>query len=131
MANETQNTQVKLPSTPEELQEYMDKAKEEAYQRGAKEATQQSQKMIATLEAKVALSENNPLSFPRLTNDEGEAMELPMIHPFSVNDNGKNTIYNPEDFVSDDIAQKKFGKTAKKVLRSLYDFDPDMFVKIK
>lgn len=129
MANET--APIKLPSTPEELQAYMDKAKEEAYQRGAKEATQQSEKMIASLEAKVALSENNPLSFPRLTNEEGKAMELPMIHPFSVGDNGKITMYNPEDFVSDDVAQKKFGKTAKEVLKCLYDFAPDMFVEIK
>ncbi len=128
MANETQ---VKIPSTPEELQAYMDKVKEEAYLQGAKEATEQSEKMIATLEAKVALSANNPLSFPRLTNEEGKAMELPMIHPFSVGDNGKNTMYNPEDFVSDDVAQKKFGKTAKEVLENLYAFAPDMFVEIK
>jgi hypothetical protein len=131
MANETQNTQVKLPTTPEELQQYLDAAKEEAYLRGANEATAQSEKVIATLEAKVALSENNPLSFPRLTNDEGKPMELPMIHPFSVNEDGKNTMFNPEDFVSDEIAQKKFGKTAKEVLKSLYDFAPDMFQEIK
>ena len=127
----TQETKatVSIPTTPEELQALIDRAKEEAYQKGADEATKQSEQIIADLEAKVALSSNNPLAFPRLTRD-GKVYQLPFLHSFSVSDDSKVIMFNPEDFVSDEEAKKKFNKTAKEVIEYLFDIAEDLFEEV-
>ena len=89
-----------IPQTPEELAAYVEQIKTEAYNAGAEKATAQNQKLISDLESEIALVKNNPLEFPRFVGKKGDVFELPMVHPFTVQQEDKSVVeYQPEDFL--------------------------------
>ena len=133
-------TKDKIPSTAEEFATALAEAEKrgakkatedsqkviaEAEKRGAEKATEDSQKVIKDLEAKISLIKGNPLEFPRFINEDDQVHELPFLNPIIVD----GVEYENVHFTDDKSAEAKFGMKAKDVLTNLFEKRPDIFVK--